>query len=163
MTQAAAPERVQRAVGDRYGVERELARGGMATVYFAKDLRHGRYVALEVMDATLVGAIGADRFLREIEIAARLAHPHIVPLFDSGEARREDGPPLLFYVMPFIAGETLRERLARSGTMPQAEVARLLREVARAPDYSPRPGAAHRGIKPENILVSEGHAVCSDL
>src|SRR5260221_36597 len=163
MPQPDALERVQRAVGDRYGVERELARGGMATVYFAKDLRHGRSVALKVMDATVVGAIGADRFLREIEIAARLAHPHIVPLFDSGEARREDGPPLLFYVMPFIAGETLRERLARSGTMPQAEVARLLREVASALDYAHRQGVVHRDIKPENILVSEGHAVVSDF
>ena len=163
MPQPDALERVQRAVGDRYGVERELARGGMATVYFAKDLRHGRSVALKVMDATLVGAIGADRFLREIEIAARLAHPHIVPLFDSGEARREDGPPLLFYVMPFIAGETLRERLARSGTMPQAEVARLLREVGSALDYAHRQGVVHRDIKPENILVSEGHAVVSDF
>ena len=149
----------------RYDVERELARGGVAAVYLATDRRHGRRVALKVLDPDIVGAVGSDRFLREIEIAARLTHPHIVPLFDSGRAawEQQDGPGVLFYVMPFIAGETLRQRVDRDGALPLADAIRIAREVASALDYAHRAGVIHRDIKPENILLSEGHAVVTDF
>lgn len=156
---------LQSAIGDRYVVEQELARGGMATVYLALDRRHGRRVALKVMDPAVVGALGADRFLREIEIAARLTHPHIVPLFDSGESsvRNRDGSLGLFYVMPYIEGESLRDRLSRSGPLPLVEVVHIVREVAGALDYAHQHGVVHRDIKPENLLLSEGHALLTDF
>ncbi len=137
----------------------------MATVYLATDVRHGRSVALKVLDATIAGSVGADRFLREIEIAARLTHPHIVPLFDSGAASpgSDNEARLLYYVMPFIAGESLRQRLERDGAMPLADVVRITREVASALDYAHRRGVVHRDIKPENVLLSEGHAVVADF
>ena len=157
-------DQLQAAIGDRYLIERELARGGMATIYVATDRRHGRSLALKVMDSTVTGPLGAARFLREIEIAARLTHPHIVPLYDSGEARlHDDGEPVLYYVMPFIAGESLRNRLGRDGALPLADVARIVREVAGALDYAHRQGVVHRDIKPENILISERHAVVADF
>ena len=160
----AALDQLQSAIGDRYLIERELARGGMATIYVAIDRRHGRSVAVKVMDSTITGGLGAARFLREIEIAARLTHPHIVPLYDSGEARlHDDGEPVLYYVMPFIAGESLRDRLTRDGALPVADVARIVREVAGALDYAHREGVVHRDIKPENILLSEHHAVVTDF
>jgi predicted ATPase len=149
---------LQSSLGDRYAIERELARGGMATVYLASDRRHARQVALKVLDGTVAGALGVDRFLREIEIAARLSHPHIVPLYDSGEANGT-----VFYVMPFVAGQSLRDRFNKSGPMTLAEVARIAREVAGALDYAHREGVVHRDIKPENILLSEGHAVVTDF
>ncbi len=158
---------LQTAIGDRYVVHREVARGGMATVYLATDRRHDRQVALKLMDPSVVGGIGAERFLREIEIAARLTHPHIVPLYDSGELRLpgepNDAPAMLYYVMPFIGGESLRERLSRAGVMAPAEAARVIAEVASALDYAHRQGVVHRDIKPENILLCEGHAVVTDF
>jgi predicted ATPase len=149
---------LQSQLGDRYAIERELARGGMATVYLASDRRHRRRVALKVIDGSVAGSLGVGRFLREIEIAARLSHPHIVPLYDSGDANGS-----VYYVMPFVAGESLRERLTRTGPLTLAEVARIAREVASALDYAHRQGVVHRDIKPENILLSEGHAVVADF
>ncbi len=145
-------------LADRYAIERELGRGGMATVYLATDLRHHRRVALKVLQPELAAALGTQRFLREIEVAAALTHPHIVPLHDSGEAGE-----FLFYVMPFIEGESLRERLIRDGALPAAEAVRIAREVAEALEYAHAHGVVHRDIKPENILLSSGHAVVSDF
>ena len=156
-----SPE-IQRALDDRYRVEREIARGGMATVYLATDRRHKRSVALKMLDADLAGALGAQRFLREIEIVAALTHPHIVPLLDSGSVDSGDDT-LLYYVMPFISGESLRARLAREGVLRFEQVARITREVASALDYAHRLGVVHRDIKPENILFSDGHAVVADF
>jgi predicted ATPase/tRNA A-37 threonylcarbamoyl transferase component Bud32/predicted negative regulator of RcsB-dependent stress response len=149
---------LQNALGERYSIERELARGGMATVYVASDRRHQRRVAIKVLDSSIAGSVGVDRFLREIQIAARLNHPHIVPLYDSGQAELT-----VFYVMPFVAGESLRDRLSRTGPLPFSEVSRIAREVASALDYAHREGIVHRDIKPENILISEGHAVVADF
>ena len=156
---------IQAKIGDRYVIERELARGGMATVYLARDTRHPRRVALKVMDSSVTGAIGVDRFFREIHIAARLTHPHIVPLFDSGSAAGTGGgyDACLYYVMPFIAGESLRERLNAVGPLPLADVVAIVREVAGALDYAHQQGIVHRDIKPENVLLSEGHAVVADF
>ncbi len=158
-------EKLRGSLHARYLIKRELARGGMATVFLATDRRHDRPVALKVMDPAVLGALGSDRFLREIEIAARLTHPHIVPLYDSGAVGEEEASQrgLLFYVMPFIAGESLRDRLNRTGAVPVAEVAGIVREVASALDYAHRQGIVHRDIKPENILLSEGHAVVTDF
>jgi len=145
-------------LADRYAIERELGRGGMATVYLATDLRHHRSVALKVLRPELAAALGTQRFLREIEVAAALTHPHILPLHDSGEAG-----DFIFYVMPFIEGESLRERLIRDGALPAAEAIRIAREVAEALEYAHAHGVVHRDIKPENILLSSGHAVVSDF
>ena len=157
-------DQLQTAIGGRYEIERELARGGMATIYLATDRRHGRRVAVKVMDSTVTGVLGAARFLREIEIAAGLTHPHIVPLYDSGEAQlHADAEPVLYYVMPFIGGESLRDRLTRDGSLPLADVVRLVRELAGALDYAHRQGVVHRDLKPENILISDRHAVLTDF
>jgi TolB-like protein len=150
--------RLSAALGGRYAVERELGRGGMATVYLARDQRHHRPVALKVLGADLAAALGARRFLREIETAANLSHPHVLPLFDSGEA---DGQ--LYYVMPYVEGETLRERLAREGPLPVADAVRLVRELADALGYAHAHGVVHRDLKPENVLLSGGHAVVADF
>ena len=155
---AAAPHRLQNALSDRYRIERELGRGGMATVYLAQDLKHQRPVAIKVLDPELAAVIGAERFLREIEVAARLNHPHILPLHDSGSA---DG--LLYYVMPYAEGQSLRHRLARDKQLPVADALRIAREVAGALDYAHRRGLIHRDIKPENILLLEQHAVVADF
>ncbi|HEX5635432.1 MAG TPA: protein kinase, partial [Gemmatimonadales bacterium] len=151
-------ERLRAALADRYAIDREIGRGGTARVYAAQDLRHRRVVALKVLRPEISIMLGADRFLREIEIAARLQHPHVVPLFDSGE---RDG--LVYYVMPLLAGETLRERLAREGRLPIAEVVRLSREVADALGYAHRQGVVHRDVKPENVRLAEGHAFVMDF
>ena len=142
----------------RYRIDGELGRGGMATVWRAHDLRHDRRVALKVLDERLARALGPERFLREIGIAARLQHPHIVPVFDSGE----DGGRL-FYVMPLIEGESLRDRLTREHRLDPAEAVKLAREVADALDYAHGQGVIHRDIKPENILLSRGHALLTDF
>jgi serine/threonine-protein kinase len=142
----------------RYAVEREVGRGGMATVYLAEDSRHHRPVAIKVLNRELADAIGHERFLREIEIAARLQHPNILPLYDSGEA---DG--LLFYVMPYVEGQSLRERLTRERQLPIDEATRLTREIADALAYAHERGVIHRDIKPENILIESGHAVVADF
>jgi serine/threonine protein kinase/Tol biopolymer transport system component len=146
------------ALGDRYVLERELGRGGMATVYLARDLKHDRAVALKVLRAELSAILGAERFLREIRLTAGLQHPHILPLLDSGEAGG-----LLYYVMPYVEGESLRQRLEREGQLPAAEAVRLTAEVAEALDYAHEQGIIHRDIKPENILLSRGHALVADF
>ena len=154
----ASLDRLQAALADRYLIERELGQGGAATVYLARDLKHGRLVALKVLRADVAAALGADRFLREIEIAAGLTHPHILALHDSGEAAGS-----LYYVMPYIEGESLRERLVRESPFPLSDVLALAREMADALDYAHRHGVVHRDIKPENILLSDGHALVADF
>jgi len=150
------------ALADRYRIERELGAGGMATVYLAHDVRHNRKVALKVLRPELAHAIGPDRFLREIETTANLRHPHILPLYDSGRAGgRAD--EFLFYVMPFVEGETLRGRLDREKQLPVDEALRIAREVADALSYAHSRGVIHRDIKPENILLESGHAVVADF
>jgi len=151
-------DRLQAALSDRYTIERELGHGGMAVVYLAQDLKHRRPVAIKVLRPELAYAIGPERFLREIEIAARLSHPHILPLHDSGNA---DG--VLYYVMPYVEGETLRDRLTREGRFPVEEAVRITSEVADALGYAHQAGLVHRDIKPENILLQAGHAVVSDF
>jgi len=146
------------AIGSRYRIEREIGRGGMATVYLAEDVRHGRQVALKVLDPELAHAVGPDRFLREIEIAARLSHPHIMPLFDSGNAAGH-----LFYVMPFVRGESLRQRLERERRLPVDDALKIARDVAEALDHAHARGVVHRDIKPENILLFEGQAIVADF
>src|SRR5688572_22177673 len=150
--------RLNAALTDRYRVERELGAGGMATVYVAEDLKHHRQVAVKVLRPDLAASLGAERFLREIEIAARLQHPHILPLHDSGSA---DG--VLFYVMPLVEGQSLRDRLVKGGALPIDEAVKIIREVVDALAYSHRHGVVHRDIKPENILLSSGHALVTDF
>ena len=142
----------------RYSPEREVGRGGMATVYLAKDLKHGREVALKVIRPELAEAVGSERFLREIEITASLNHPHILPLLDSGAPEG-----LLFYVMPYVAGGSLRRLLESDTEIPLEAVLRIAREVASALDYAHNRGVVHRDIKPENILFNEGLAVVGDF
>src|SRR5213594_1022976 len=146
------------ALADRYAVERELGRGGMATVFLAEDLKHRRPVAIKVLHPDLAAAVGADRFLREIQIAARLQHPHILPLYDSGAASG-----LLFYVMPYVEGESLRDRLDREKQLSLEETLRITAEVAGALAYAHSHGVVHRDIKPENIMLSGGSAVVADF
>jgi serine/threonine-protein kinase len=153
--------RLAAALADRYTIERELGQGGMATVYAALDLRHRRRVAIKVMKPSVAASIGAERFLREIEIAAGLQHPHIVPVFDSGTADTEER--LLFYVMPLVEGESLRAHLEQTGPLPTDEAVRLVAEVAGALDYAHAEGILHRDLKPENILLSRGHALLADF
>ncbi len=150
--------RLQTALADRYRLERELGAGGMATVYLAHDLRHGRPVAVKVLRPELAAIIGADRFLKEIETTANLQHPHILPLFDSGAA-----DSFLFYVMPYVKGESLRDRLTRDKQLPVDDAVRLTIEVASALDYAHRHGVIHRDIKPENILLHDGRALVADF
>lgn len=150
--------RVRTALADRFQIERELGSGGMAVVYLAQDPRYSRRVAIKVLRPEVAAALGGSRFLREIQIAARLSHPHIVPLFDSGEV---DG--LLYYVMPFVDGESLRARLEREGRLPLGEAVQFAREIAEALDYAHRQDVVHRDIKPENILLQQGHAVVADF
>ncbi len=151
-------ERLTSALADRYRVERELGAGGMATVYLAHDLRHERDVAIKVLHPDLGAALGADRFLSEIKTTAKLQHPHILPLLDSGAA---DG--LLYYVMPYVKGETLRARLERETQLPIADAIRTAVEVAEALQVAHAAGIVHRDIKPENILLQDGHALVADF
>jgi eukaryotic-like serine/threonine-protein kinase len=146
------------ALADRYAIERELGHGGMATVFLAQDLKHHRAVALKLLRPELAGAIGPERFLREIEIAAGLSHPHILPLFDSGGSNG-----LLYYVMPYVEGESLRQRLDRERQLPIQDALRITREVGDALGYAHSLGFVHRDIKPENILLSHNHAVVADF
>ncbi|MGH7467787.1 MAG: serine/threonine-protein kinase [Longimicrobiales bacterium] len=145
-------------LADRYTVEHELGAGSMAVVFLASDLKHRRSVALKVLRPEIAGAAGADRFLREIELAAQLTHPHILPLHDSGSI---DG--LLYYVMPHVEGESLRQRMRREPRMSREEALRIAGEVASALDYAHRRGVVHRDIKPENILLHEGAALVADF
>jgi len=149
---------LREALADRYAVERELGRGGMATVFLAEDLKHHRSVAIKVLHAEVTAALGAERFLREIEIAARLQHPHILPLYDSGAATG-----FLYYVMPYVEGESLRDRLTREKQLPQEDALRIATEVAGALAYAHSHGVVHRDIKPENIMLSGGTAVVTDF
>jgi serine/threonine protein kinase/Flp pilus assembly protein TadD len=151
-------ESVKAALESRYSIERELGRGGMATVYLAEDFRHGRSVAVKVLHPELASALGSDRFLREIRLAARLNHPHILPLFDSGDAGG-----FLFYVMPYIEGESLRDRMNREGQLTLEDSLHIGRAVAGALDYAHRNHIVHRDIKPENIMLNEGEPMVMDF
>jgi serine/threonine protein kinase len=151
-------DRLAAALSDRYRIERELGAGGMATVYLAADLKHDRKVALKVLKPELAAVLGADRFVQEIKTTAALQHPHILPLFDSGTA---DG--FLFYVMPFIDGETLRARLDRETQLGVAEAVQIARDVASALHYAHEHGVIHRDIKPENILLHDGRPMVADF
>jgi Tol biopolymer transport system component len=153
-----AVTRLKAALQGRYSIEHELGEGGMATVYLAQDLKHERKVALKVLKPELAAVVGAERFLAEIKTTANLQHPHILPLHDSGNA---DG--FLFYVMPYVAGETLRERLDREQQLPVDEAVRIATNVAEALDYAHRRGVIHRDIKPANILLQDGKPVLSDF
>ncbi len=145
-------------IAGRYRIERHLGEGGMASVYLCDDLKHDRKVALKLLKPELAAVLGAERFVQEIKTTASLSHPHILPLFDSGTA---DG--FLFYVMPFIKGETLREKLNRETQLGVDEAVRIAREVADALDYAHRNGVIHRDIKPENILLHDGRPMVADF
>ncbi len=154
------PELLQRlsvALADRYRIVREIGRGGMATVFLAKDLRHHRQVAIKVLDP-VAAPVGLERFAREIEAVARLTHPHILPLYDSGVA---DG--LAYYIMPYVEGDSLRDRLRSEARLPVDEALRIARELADALSYAHAQGLVHRDVKPENILLESGHAVVADF
>jgi Tol biopolymer transport system component len=151
-------DHLQSALGARYRIERELGQGGMATVYLAEDLKHHRQVAIKVLRHELAVSVGPARFTQEIEIAARLQHPHILPLLDSGN---EGG--VLYYVMPYVDGESLRERLTREGELPVPEAVRLLSEIADALTHAHAQGVVHRDIKPENVMVLGRHALVMDF
>lgn len=155
---ASFPEPLAAAIRDRYRIEREIGRGGMATVFLAQDLKHDRPVAIKVLLPELSGALASERFLREITVAANLNHPHILGVYDSGEA---DG--VLYYVMPYVQGESLRDRLVREGALSAEDALGIVREVADALSHAHAAGVIHRDIKPENILLSGGHAVVSDF
>jgi serine/threonine-protein kinase len=151
-------DQLQRALGAAYRIERELGQGGMSTVWLAEDLKHGRRVAVKVLRPELAAALGADRFSREIQIAARLQHPHILPLLDSGQAEG-----FLYYVMPYVEGQSLRDRVARQGELPVHEAVRILVEVADALAFAHAQGVVHRDIKPDNVLLSGRHALVMDF
>ncbi|HEY6223145.1 MAG TPA: serine/threonine-protein kinase, partial [Gemmatimonadales bacterium] len=151
-------DRLKAALAGRYAIEREIGQGGMATVYLAQDQRHHRQVALKVLRPELAATLGVERFLREIEVAANLQHPHILPLFDSGEAGG-----FLFYVMPYVEGESLRGKLARSGELAVPEAARILRDVVDALAHAHQRGVVHRDVKPDNVLLSGRHALVTDF
>jgi tetratricopeptide (TPR) repeat protein/tRNA A-37 threonylcarbamoyl transferase component Bud32 len=151
-------DRLKSALADRYAIERELGFGGMATVYLAEDLKHERRVAVKVLRPELAAALGTERFLREIKIAARLHHPHILPLYDSGDAGG-----FLYYVMPYVEGESLRDRLNRDKQLALDDALRVAREVADALGYAHGQDVVHRDIKPENILLESGHAAVADF
>ena len=153
-----AAEPLAAALSDRYALERELGQGGMATVYLARDLRHERHVAVKVLRPELAASLGPERFLREIKLAAGLQHPHILPLHDSGEAGG-----FLYYVMPYVAGESLRARLARGGELPINEAVKILIEVTDALAFAHAQGVVHRDIKPDNVLLSRKHALVTDF
>jgi serine/threonine-protein kinase len=154
-------DRLRAGLGARYRIERELGRGGMATVYLAEDLTHHRPVAVKVLRPELSAALGPERFLHEIDVAAHLQHPHILPLFDSG--RLDDGPGVFYYVMPYVEGESLRARMDREKQLPLEDAVRLAGEVADGLDAAHARGVVHRDIKPENILLTGGHAVIADF
>jgi len=146
------------ALADRYRIERSLGQGGMATVYLARDLKHERNVALKVLKPELAQALSAQRFLKEIHVTANLQHPHILPLYDSGSIEGA-----LFYVMPLMTGESLRDRLTREGRLSVTEAVRITQQVAGALDFAHRQGVLHRDIKPENILLQDGEALLADF
>jgi serine/threonine-protein kinase len=150
--------RLSTAIADRYRIERELGAGGMATVYLAHDVKHERKVALKVLRPELAAVIGAERFLAEIKVTANLQHPHILPLHDSGEA-----DTFLYYVMPYVEGETLRDKIEREKQLGVEEAVEIARSVAAALDYAHRHKVVHRDIKPENILIHDGQPMVADF
>ena len=150
--------RLTASLAGRYRIERELGAGGMATVYLAEDLKHKRHVALKVLKPELAAVLGAERFIQEITTTAALQHPHILPLFDSGSA---DG--FLYYVMPYIEGETLRGKLDRETQLGVDEAVRIASDVARALHYAHTHGVIHRDIKPENILLHDGRPMVAEI
>ncbi len=154
----ASADKLREALAGTYTIDRELGRGGMATVYLAQDVKHDRVVALKVLHPDLAVALGPDRFLREIRLAARLNHPHILPLFDSGDAEG-----MLYYVMPYVEGESLREKLDREQQLPIEEAVHHGRAIASALDYAHRQNIVHRDIKPENVMLYEGEAMVMDF
>src|SRR5256885_4452347 len=156
-------EALQLTLGSRYTLERELGRGGMATVFLARDVKHDRSVAIKVLHAELAALLGAERFLQEIRIAAHLQHPHILGFIDSGliDAGEATGRP--FYVMPYVEGESLRQRLDREMQLPVTDAIKITTDVASALDYAHRHGVIHRDIKPENVLLHDGSAVVADF
>ncbi|MCH9015138.1 MAG: protein kinase [Gemmatimonadetes bacterium] len=151
-------ERLRAALADRYAIEREVGQGGMATVFLARDLRHDRKVAVKVLRPELAAAVGHERFVREIKIAAQLQHPHILPLHDSGEAEG-----FLYYVMPYVEGESLRDRISREGELPVSDAIRILSEVADALSFAHARGVVHRDIKPDNVMISGRHSLVMDF
>lgn len=151
-------DRLRAAFAGRYDIEREIGAGGMATVYLARDPKHDRQVAIKVLRPELAAALGPDRFPREIKIVAQLQHPHILPLYDSGELHG-----FLYYVMPYVSGESLRTRLDREGQLPIQDAVRILREVADALSYAHGHGILHRDIKPDNVMLSGRHAMVMDF
>src|SRR6059058_2417901 len=151
-------ERLEAALAEHFAIERQIGAGGMATVYLARDLKHDRAVALKVLRPELAAVLGIERFLSEIRVTAHLQHPHILPLFDSGQAGG-----LIYYVMPYVEGESLRHRLEREKQLPIEEALRLAGSVASALDYAQRDGVIHRDIKPENVLFQDGQAVVADF
>lgn len=151
-------ERLKAALASRYAIERELGSGGMATVYLAEDLKHHRKVAVKVLRPELAATLGPERFVREIEIAASLTHPHILPMHDSGEAAG-----FLYYVMPYIEGESLRERLDREGKLSVDDSIRITSHVASALSYAHERGVVHRDVKPENVLLAGDQAIVADF
>ena len=151
-------DRLKSALADRYAVERQIGAGGMADVFLTHDLRHNRKVAIKVMHRDLAELVGVERFLREIETTAKLQHPHILPLFDSGSI---DGT--VFYVMPYLEGESLRARLKRETQLPIADALRITGEVATGLGYAHRHGVVHRDMKPDNVLFQDGQAVLADF
>src|SRR6266540_4510795 len=155
---AELPARLSAALSRSYRIERELGAGGMATVYLARDLKHDRDVALKVLRPELAAVLGAERFLQEIRISAKLDHPHILTLIDSGAV---DG--FLYYVLSFVRGESLRDKLNREKQLGIEEALAITKQVASALDYAHRQGVVHRDIKPENILIQEGEAVVADF
>jgi serine/threonine protein kinase len=154
----ALPQPLAIILRDRYLIEREIGRGGMAVIHLARDLKHDRPVALKLLRAELAETLGPERFLREIRLVARLQHPHILPVFDSGEAGG-----VLWYTMPYVVGESLRERLQRIVRAPVEDAVSITQEVALALDYAHRQGVVHRDIKPENILLADGQALVADF
>ena len=160
MTGSLTASALQPSLAGRYVLERELGRGGMATVFLAHDLKHDRDVAIKVLDPDLARSIANERFLREIGIAARLNHPHVLPLLDSGVAGADELP---FYVMPLVDGESLRERLHRDGRLSLEESLRLAAEVTDALAYAHEHQVVHRDVKPDNVMLSGGHAVVMDF
>src|SRR5512145_1537767 len=155
---AAVPPGLATALQDRYRLDRELGQGGMATVYLAHDLKHDRDVALKLLRPDLAAVLGRDRFLAEIRLTAKLDHPHILTLIDSGESNG-----LLWYVVPFIRGESLRQKLQREQQLPLDEALAITKQVAGALEYAHQHGVIHRDLKPENILLHEGEAMLADF